>query len=1317
MNDETCFPEVQYNELIQTKIINSIFDKISECSNEKEVKDKINDLLTEKSKLGLISLESLRDSDDFKDKINLLLECSLTEVNNTIGEEVDVSYIVKGITSFVCNPPTFQFPDININFNFSLKDVFNKILFELIDILVQTIMQILQKILDVVTNLCEGGIENLIQGYESISNILNQGFADSFNLKIDAIQKELEKIFNTFGFQADGNIIRSSNFPECDENLESIKSINNFLNDLSMMLTPNEICLLLEGNPNNLTLDTIKELLNFDYKLLKSRLSDDIIIVDFFAKLGRFVPTKICNDIRQRHQEITDSRFSDVCDTNESTRETIRSRLLRAAGNSDEEIKQLLENERKRYADRFNSLAKFLGNYRKDPNSVFNELQTNIFCKNGKAGSLTLKNFPLIENTAKTVIDTYFATTRSTHFRESQNVQDLFFNKKTQRRKVTRFYSAVPQDKRRIGNIRIENGENVDYKRVQALGNPLYYTDKEEYALVVEKYSPDIILNFTNEISKKIFIYINDYLSRVGDVIVQGQGSDIYEDIFDDRSIEAVSNVYNQIINSEALLRLSEKLYQDYFIGDNAPVYDAYDLNKITQNKIVNYFSNEFNYEDKPNKKEILEEMISYKFEFSDSYYVEIPKPDGTRLKAYQFSNAAGFATNSLDLELILENFFEYGDFIRQNVSEDTLRESDDQYYALSDYGLSSYEVNQLPKREVYTLRQLRVTNTENIDNRWLADINKIMKDNATEEQPIGILEEYQTSNLINYLEETPSFSSQEKIINSLDLKYTSIFNQTNLILPQDNSVLTINELYTDELSNIINSLDVQQIDQVNYLLNKDYNIDNVEKLNKKTLLYETSNFTNGPFRETPESIKRQIKDIVNYKNANTSWQIDAFKRITNLDESKYYENFANILNYLQTNIDLTVDISNKELINLILIIPFEQIIGLKSVKNKCTNDYLNDPCAISEENNLNEPPMLNKYIAVAQIRLLIRTLCLRQELKDLLSLSKINAYNYVHNDDTYIEFLLQVIKQDLRRLSGASTLFYDLVVKYIEESVDLLIETQNTLIDPISNQEIKLDQELSTDFKIRYFIKQEYSQILDKIENLFISTDLNLAKETNRNIIENKILQTIDIPNELKTQYRDVLLEFIYPTSKILSIMKINKIVTVSTKYSQFNSIFTSTLFSLRSNIFTLLTVDPLYKDCFDPFSIEGLDIDSYNLDAIADMIKKFIIQAPIEIIKGLAESFDPNIRIANPIRNAAEFVSKTTLPCLPFSLALLPVGLVPFGFGPPVLPPWGFAYLALDTAQFLLTPKQKALKLKAAKGIGLFNKLEELFEKSEDC
>ena len=69
MNDETCFPEVQYNELIQTKIINSIFDKISECSNEKEVKDKINDLLTEKSKLGLISLESLRDSDDFKDKI------------------------------------------------------------------------------------------------------------------------------------------------------------------------------------------------------------------------------------------------------------------------------------------------------------------------------------------------------------------------------------------------------------------------------------------------------------------------------------------------------------------------------------------------------------------------------------------------------------------------------------------------------------------------------------------------------------------------------------------------------------------------------------------------------------------------------------------------------------------------------------------------------------------------------------------------------------------------------------------------------------------------------------------------------------------------------------------------------------------------------------------------------------------------------------------------------------------------------------------------------------------------------------------------
>jgi len=1333
MTEETCFPQIPFNELIQEKVINSIFDKLSNCSSEKEVKDKINEIIGEKVRAGEISIQSIRNSTDFQNKVNLLVDCSLTDLDQTFSEDLNLtpSYIVSGVTAFICNPPSFDYPDIDIQFNFSLKDVFNKILFELIDMLMQTIIQIINQIIDVLTNICEAKIDELFQGYEQITNIIRNSFIQTLNLKVDEIDKELEKLFNVFGFKTDGSLVKSKSYPECDTDLYAIKSVNQFLNDLSMMLTPNEICLLLEGSPTNLTLNTIKELLGFDYPLLQTRLIDEIVIVDFFITLGRFVPKDICNNIKQKYQEVIDQRNSNVCNTNLSEREAIRASILSANGIPEEEVRLLLQNERQRYINRFKNLGSFISNYRNDPESVFSQMSTNIFCKNGKNGSVTLQSFPLALNTSKTIINSFFTNFKSTHFRESQNIQDFYFNKESKRRKITRFYSAVPQQNRRIGNIRIENGENSEYKRVQSLGNPLYYTDNQEFALVIEKYEPDVVYTFENQIARKIYSYITDYLTTVGDIILQGPNSQRYRnylgyyDSFDNLSrsevngiSEVVLAIYNTIINTDKLFLLSQKLYFDYFVGENAPTYNVFDFNKITKNKILDYFSDQFSFDD----IEILERVLGFsgeKINFGNDYKLELPKPNGDILASYQFRNASGDTITILDLENILENFFERAgrEIIQQPRPYDRPAESDPFVY-LSDYNSITFSFPNPPKLETYTLEQLNVINTENVNNRWLADINKIIKANATDVQPIGILEEFQTSNLINYQYNVPEITNSNNSIGNNNLNYISLYNSTNINLPQDNSVLSIEEIYTGELTNLINSLNSEQIDQVNYLLGTTYNISDVNSINSKTLLYESSSFTNGPFRETSDSLKQEIKNLLPFKADNVSWQIDAFKKISNLESFDYYENLKNIINYFQTNDNFRVDVEDKKIKDLILIIPFEQIIGVKSTKNKCINEYTNDPCAISED-SIEKVPLINVYIAKAQIKLLIKTLCLRQELKDLLSLTKINPYNYVLNDDTYIEFLLQIVKQDIRKLSGNSSAFYDLVIKYIEDEVDTILNIENTLIDPISNQEINLDQELSTDFKIRFFIKQQYSEILERIENLFITTNLDLIRQENLTIIQDSILQNINLSDEVKQQYRNILLEFIYPTSKILSILKINKIILTSKLYPSMNSVYTSSLYSLRENIIAALSNDPLYKDCSNPFSLqtEGIDLTNYDTDAILEMIKSYIITAPIEIVKGLAQSFDPNIRISHKIRDATELLTQTNLPCLPFSLALLPINIFGFGIGPPILPQYGIPYLALDTAEFLLSPKQKALKLKRLKEQGVFDKLEDLSETPENC
>jgi hypothetical protein len=120
------------------------------------------------------------------------------------------------------------------------------------------------------------------------------------------------------------------------------------------------------------------------------------------------------------------------------------------------------------------------------------------------------------------------------------------------------------------------------------------------------------------------------------------------------------------------------------------------------------------------------------------------------------------------------------------------------------------------------------------------------------------------------------------------------------------------------------------------------------------------------------------------------------------------------------------------------------------------------------------------------------------------------------------------------------------------------------------------------------------------------------------------------------------------------------------------------------------------------DPLSLDN-PILGINLE-----IAKMIAQAPIQILKGLEETYDPNIAIASKLRDLSVAAGLPKTPVALWSLALLPVGTIPppVGVGPPLIPPWGYIYWGVDAGEVLTSyvkngfdkPDSKAvLELKA--------------------
>jgi hypothetical protein len=181
---------------------------------------------------------------------------------------------------------------------------------------------------------------------------------------------------------------------------------------------------------------------------------------------------------------------------------------------------------------------------------------------------------------------------------------------------------------------------------------------------------------------------------------------------------------------------------------------------------------------------------------------------------------------------------------------------------------------------------------------------------------------------------------------------------------------------------------------------------------------------------------------------------------------------------------------------------------------------------------------------------------------------------------------------------------------------------------------------------------------------------------------------EVAQILQELKAQFLssnnvDVLLNYVFPLNKILNI--------ASLFYTQSNmKLYEPLSIAVDGSIKTIDTVHNMILgnenkiECEQPDEPLSLDnpILGINLE-----IAKMIASAPIQILKGLEETFDPNIAIASKLRDLSVAAGAPSTPVALWSLALLPFLTIPppYGVGPPLISPWGYIYWGVDAGEVL--------------------------------
>jgi hypothetical protein len=541
------------------------------------------------------------------------------------------------------------------------------------------------------------------------------------------------------------------------------------------------------------------------------------------------------------------------------------------------------------------------------------------------------------------------------------------------------------------------------------------------------------------------------------------------------------------------------------------------------------------------------------------------------------------------------------------------------------------------------------------------------------------VLQEVNLTNKTVVLDKLTYYNNKETI-NSVPLtEVSSERNQfltfINLIPPtllerfdtQEKRIDFLRKLYLDSYSNLIQKFIKSQNNSIFLKTKSDLNADfngvtilenlnffeilDVQQIKDEILNSLNSNSCLVMNTATPTSVSPLQKEIIksNLQIACRTHIVDFKLRKVNLtsvfDNTEFYKLDNTLSNYLfNIFVDRIKNLSISYYQSLIAILA-EEIETLsengEELVDPITNEKIVFQVPVTDENK--EQNFINylKYVFDKEFITISDNFNSFFKVKLSKGDKKITLSNVITTKQFFIDSLPIVSKDNLGEIDKSNFMFYVDIEN--EEStstvtVKLAIKAGLTSFDP---QVITLIN--STPF----VINSPTATILDVSQEQIL-----LAKEQIQN--NNKFTTVIS---------------FVFPLQKILNFSAITTILMCSNYYQNSNSSFDPSIKTI-ANIHSAAadgTQQNLCDELENPNSSFGFDIE----------IAKIIAQTPIEIIKSIEETYDPNIVIANKLKKAAELVGSPDLSIIPYSSLLM---LYP---GIPVVPPLGFIYWGISALE----------------------------------
>lgn len=472
MADLSCYDLP--TDVLAKRLKNDLFDKLISCTSEQEVQDKLLTIIREKIDSGMIDPDSIRTLDSVGEAATLLYACTVNEeVANFKSASTTISNALQETIQFLCNLPTFELPEVSFRFPDLHEGIIDTLLNSLLQFAIQLLTNLMNELLEIIIDFCNQGASSLAFGAANLIDILEKS---ANNISRD-VTEFIQTTFELFGISLDGTVatVEQLDPSVCieDQITNNGRSVQNFLNDVSTMLTPSELCSLINKNPTNQTIDLINELIEFEYPNFRTVLNNKDRVTLLFSTLGRIVDPKICQQLENT------TRNPNLCITEEADK--IRYSLLANKGNNgdapltQEQIQIELEKERKRNKERFERVAETVIAIKKSPNSIFENAEKQLFCSNGKKGLISIKNIPVLVHSSNKVIDKAFSNVVSNFVKESNNIQNGF---------ITNFRNLQLDNSGRIETIQ-------KYINVEINGTTVKNTLNSEFIKATATYAPE----------------------------------------------------------------------------------------------------------------------------------------------------------------------------------------------------------------------------------------------------------------------------------------------------------------------------------------------------------------------------------------------------------------------------------------------------------------------------------------------------------------------------------------------------------------------------------------------------------------------------------------------------------------------------------------------------------------------------------------------------------------------------------------------------------------------------------------------------------